>query len=139
MTLRTPALLRTLTIAVATAALACGAHAADPLVNLTLECTGGPDPDAVNKYRIDLYKRSVRMTKEIGGKETGEPVYLLDGKFGNAVKLIDDKLLLTYTNDLDNTFTIVLPVYGGAGNMKIGNVAGEKEHPNGYALTCARK
>ncbi len=117
--------------------LSCAdAHAAQQ--NYTIECTGGPDAEAVYQYSVDSYKRAVRMARLVG-KEVKDKEFLLDGKPGNSVKFIDDKLIMVYQNEELNTYTIVLPVFGGKGNMKIGNVANEKEHPEGFVLVCARK
>jgi hypothetical protein len=120
----------------ASAWFCASAHAAQQ--NYTIECTGGPDAEAIYQYSVDSYKRAVRMAKLVG-KEIKDKEFLLDGKPGNSVKFIDDKLIMVYRNEELNTYTIVLPVFGGKGNMKIGNVANEKEHPDGCVLSCARK
>jgi hypothetical protein len=123
----------------ALALLVCGSAWAVDGQFYNIECTGGPDAAATYVYKIDSYKRSVQMAKIVGKEVIKDPIFLLDGKPGSAVKYIDDKLMLVYSDDDARTFTIVLPVAGGKGNMKIGNTENEKEHRDGYTLTCARK
>jgi hypothetical protein len=114
-----------------------GAWATDQ--TFRIECTGGPEAGTVYQYNVDSYKRSVHMATVVGTKTIADPVFLLDGKGYTMVRFIDDKIILAYTNDAQNTYTVVLPVNGGTGNMKIGNIAGEKDHPDGYSMSCARK
>ena len=48
-----------------------------------------------------------------------------------ATYVTDENGILVYANEELNTFTIVLPIYGGAGNMKIGNIANAKNTRTG--------
>ena len=134
---KSPARLTAFAAAMA-AIMTTGAARAD-VVEFTLNCIGGPNKAATYVYHINLYKRSVQMEQIVDGKTIKDPNFLLAGKRDTSVRLIDDKVMMSYVNEAENTFTIVLPIYGGPGNMRIGNIEGEKDHPDGYALTCSRK